>query len=314
MSKRSTGELALIRAIRRRLAGGPAAPFGPGDDCALVRTAGDKLVALTTDMLLDGTHFDTTAMTPRQIGRKSLAVSLSDVAAMSMSPAVAVVAVALPETSDMTFAKALVDGMARLAETFSVDIAGGDVTSWEKPLAICVTVLGRAGRHRPVLRSGAKPGHDVYVTGALGGSILRKHWAFTPRVKEGLVIGRAPGASAMIDMSDGLSTDLAHIAEESGIGALVEADAIPVAAAAKRLAGETGRSPLDHALHDGEDFELLFTAPRSRRSAVLAGRGLPTPPVLIGRMDDKPGVRIRDADGIIRKLESRGYEHFKQAR
>lgn len=314
MSSRATGERALIRAIRRRLASGPRAPFGPGDDCALVATAGAKLVALTTDMLLDGTHFDTATMTPRRIGRKSLAVSLSDVAAMSMSPAIAVVAVALPETSDMTFAKALVDGMARLAKAFSVDIVGGDVTSWNKPLAICVTVLGRAGRHRPVLRSGARTGHDIYVTGRLGGSRRRKHWAFTPRVKEGLVIGRALGASAMIDVSDGLSTDLAHIAEESGVGALVEADGVPVALAAKRLARETGRSPLDHALHDGEDFELLFTAPRSRRDEILAGKGLSAPPVLVGRMEGKTGVRIRGADGAVCKLEPRGYEHFKHAR
>ena len=314
MSRRCTGELALIRGIRRRLAAGPRAPFGPGDDCALVKAAGATLVGLTTDMLLDGTHFETATMTPRQIGRKSLAVSLSDVAAMSMSPAVAVVAVALPEESDMTFAKALVDGMARLAKAFRVDIVGGDVTSWNAPLAICVTVLGRAGRHKPVLRSGARAGHDVYVTGPLGGSRLRKHWAFAPRVKEGLVLGRRLGVSAMIDVSDGLSTDLAHIAEESGVGALVEADAVPVARAAKRLARETGRSPLDHALHDGEDFELLFAAPRSRREAILAGRGLPTPPVLVGRIERKRGVRIRGAGGVICKLESRGYEHFKDAR
>ena len=305
------GELALIRAIRKRLAGGPRPPFGPGDDCALVRVGADRLAALTTDMLLDGAHFDTRTMTPRQIGRKALAVSLSDVAAMGMQPAVVVVGVALPNDTSMATARALVDGMAKLAEAFDVHIVGGDVTSWSGALAICTTVLGRSGRGKPVLRSGAKPGHDVYVTGPLGGSILRKHWAFTPRVAEGLALAKTFGVSSMIDVSDGLSTDLNHIAEESGVGAIVEATAVPVSAAARRLAKTTGRTPLDHALNDGEDFELLFTAPRSRRAQLLAARGLPVTPVRIGTVDRAPGVRLRDTQGKLHPLEPKGYEHFK---
>ena len=311
MKRTSQGEQALILAIRKRLAGGPKPPFGPGDDCALVRVGRDRLAALTTDMLLDGAHFDTRAMTPRQIGRKALAVSLSDVAAMGMEPAVAVVGVALNNASSMAFAKALVDGMARLATTFNVHIVGGDVTSWSAALAICTTVLGRTGQGKPVLRSGARPGHDVYVTGPLGGSILRKHWAFTPRVAEGLTLARTLGVSAMIDVSDGLSTDLAHVAEESGVGALIDAAAFPISAAARRLAKTTGRPPLDHALHDGEDFELLFTAPRSRRAQILAGKGLPTPPILVGQIERAPGLRLRGPGGNLQPLEPKGYEHFK---
>ena len=213
----------------------------------------------------------------------------------------------------MAFARGLVDGMARLAKIFDVHIVGGDVTSWSGALAICTTVLGRTGRGKPVLRSGAKPGHDVYVTGPLGGSILRKHWAFTPRVAEGLTLSRSFGVSAMIDVSDGLSTDLAHIAEESGVGAIIDASAVPISAAARRLAKTTGRTPLDHALHDGEDFELLFTAPRARRAQILAGKGLPTPPVLVGRIQRAPGLRLRDAGGDLHPLEPKGYEHFRQA-
>ena len=311
MRPRNTGERALIRAIRRRLSAGPPPPLGPGDDSALIPTRGSKLVALTTDMLLDGVHFDTSAMTARQIGRKALAVGLSDVAAMAMRPAAAVVAVALPERAPMSFAKALVDGMARLAKAFEVCICGGDVTSWRNPAAVCVTVLGHPGRHKPVLRSGARVGHDVYVTGPLGGSILRKHWSFTPRVREGLILGRALGVSAMIDVSDGLSTDLCHIIEASSVGACIDESSIPVSRAARRLSKDTQRPAIEHALHDGEDFELLFTAPKTRRKRLLAGAGLPTPPVRIGVIEKEKGLRIRDRKGNVRKLEPLGYEHLK---
>ena len=319
MTKRVTGELALIRWIAAQVSKTPrrrgplACCRGVGDDCALLRGA-SPLVALTTDMLLDGVHFSTTTMSPGMIGRKTLAVSLSDVAAMGMTPAVAVVGVGLPDNASMPFARGLVRGMLKLANEYDVELVGGDVTSWPQGLCLCATVLGRAEGAKPVLRSGARPGHDVFVTGTLGGSRLRKHWAFTPRVREGRVIARTLRASAMIDVSDGLSTDLAHVADESRVGALLDAHAIPVASAAKRLAKRDGISPLEHALHDGEDFELLFTAPRSRRNQILQGKALPTPPALIGRIEAKPGLRIRDHAGVVRKLEPRGYEHFKHAR
>ncbi|MFH0963559.1 MAG: thiamine-phosphate kinase [Planctomycetota bacterium] len=318
MRRAAAGELAFIDWIRKRI-GAPAGgrrrtrllstAVGPGDDCALLACGAGGLVAITTDMLLEGAHFSTTQMSAERIGRKALAVGLSDVAAMGMEPAAAVVAAALSRKSSMEFARRLMRGMMALARRHRVEIVGGDVTSWSQGIVLCVTVLGRPCGAKPVLRSGARVGDDVFVTGPLGGSILRKHWAFEPLVADGAALARRYRVHAMIDVSDGLSTDLMHICEESGAGATIEAAGVPVSATARTLARRDGRSPLEHALHDGEDFELLFTADPRGRARILEGRSLTRKPRLVGRIEREPGLRIRDPRGKLSRLEPRGYEH-----
>jgi thiamine-monophosphate kinase len=169
-----------------------------------------------------------------------------------------VAAVALPKASGLTFAEELYAGMRQTADEFGVAIVGGDTNSWHGPLVVSVTVLGRVVGRGAVTRSGARSGDWLFVTGPLGGSLLGRHLDFTPRIREALALHSDVELHAMCDISDGLAADLHHILEESRVGAVLDADAIPVAGAARELSGTTGKPPLMHALGDGEDFELVF--------------------------------------------------------
>jgi thiamine-monophosphate kinase len=282
---------------------------GPGDDACVLDLGKDPRVAATTDMLLEGTHFDLRDVTPAQLGWKSAGVSLSDVAAMAMEPVALLAAVGLPDSRGRKFAEGLYRGMRELADRFRVTIAGGDVTSWRRPLTvICVTALGRCVGAEPVLRSGARPGDAIVVTGELGGSLLGRHARFMPRVKEAQAIARGYSPHAMIDISDGLAIDLHHILEESGVGARVEAARIPVSEDARRLGMTSGRSPLDHALGDGEDFELLFTLAEADAARLLRDRPFETPVTRIGTITPAGAVLLLP-DGTERPLERHGWEH-----
>jgi len=306
------GEWQLIDWIRGRTRLDPATvPIGPGDDMALV-DLGESGCLVTTDTLLEGTHFRLATATPRQVGYKALAVSLSDAAAMAAEPVCAVAWVGLPETRDMAFAEQLCLGLSDAAARFGCPIVGGDVTSWPHPLAIGTSLVARPAGVAPVRRSGARPGDVLLVTGDLGGSVLGRHLAFVPRVKEARLLARAATLHAMIDLSDGLSTDLGHVARESGVAAEVEAAAIPVSADAERLARTDGRSPLDHALNDGEDFELLLAvSPEDGRRLVEDNPLGDLRLTAIGRIIEGSGVTIIGADGERRSLEPCGYEHFR---
>src|ERR1019366_5184421 len=211
---------------------------------------------ITTDMLLEGSHFVLADVGPRRVGRKAMAVNLSDIAAMGGRPIAAFASVALPRGNTEVIAKELYLGMLDMAAPFHTDIAGGDTNSWNGGLVISVTVLGEPGPQGPILRRGARPGDWLFVTGPLGGSILGKHLDFTPRIKEALLLQEHAAIHAMIDISDGLSADAFHICEESACGLVLVAERIPIADAARGLA--VGKAPLDHALTDGEDFELAF--------------------------------------------------------
>jgi len=221
------GEFALINWLRKNLPETSRRVRIPvGDDAAVISAPSDGLVAVTTDMILEGTHFELLApradkRTLRQIGRKAVAVSLSDVAAMGLAPSAVVVSVAIPESRGLGFAQELFRGMRTIAQQFQVDVVGGDITSWEGRLAICTTVLGGGGGLKPIKRSGARPGDALAVTGRLGGSRLGKHLRFKPRVEEALYLNRNFKIRAMIDISDGLALDLSHILEESGCGAVL---------------------------------------------------------------------------------------------
>lgn len=303
------GELALVEHFRRAAGGNPArVPIGVGDDMAGIRLDG-SLVLLTCDMLLDGTHFDTATQPLPQIGRKALACSLSDCAAMAARPVAAVVSVGLNEKMSQHDAKQLFAGMKQIADEFDCPIVGGDTNSWPHPLSIDVSMLALPATDRgPVLRNGAKPDDVLYVTGSLGGSLRGRHLAFTPRIREAAALADAlgDGLHAMMDLSDGLALDLYRLCKESRVGALLEEDRLEtiISADARDAATADGRSPLDHALHDGEDFELLFAA---EPNATPPDLGIPC--TRVGRIVPD-GLTLRATDGRDTPLEPRGFEHF----
>ncbi len=306
------GEWALIDWIRRQgRAGGGHVRLGPGDDMAIVGLGGDGDALVTVDALLEGTHFGLDTATPRQVGCKALAVSLSDVAAMAALPVCAVAWVGLPAGRDMAFAEALSQGLWDAAEAFACPVVGGDVTSWDGGLTVGTAVIARRGGLAPVLRSGARPGDVLLVTGRLGGSLLGRHLRFEPRVREARALAEAAEVHAMIDLSDGLSTDLGHVATESGVRAEVEAAAVPVADDARRAAEADGRSPLEHALHDGEDFELLLAVSEAAADRLLRDPPFADPPLTrLGRAREGQGVVLVGEDGTRAPLAPGGYEHF----
>jgi len=306
------GEFAFIDWIRRQAAGAAERLLvGPGDDACVI-DPGSGGVSVTTDMLLEGTHFDLAKVTPREVGWKAIGVGLSDIAAMGTEPIACVAAVGLPESSDRAFAEALYEGMRDLADRFDVPIAGGDVTSWTAPhVVICVTALGRSTGAEPVLRSGARPGDVIVVTGSLGGSLLGRHVRFIPRVNEALVICREYAPHAMIDLSDGLSSDLAHVAVESKVGALIEEKLVPISPDAEEASGTDGRPSIAHALDDGEDFELLVTLDEADALRLVKDCPFDARLTAIGNVTDTGEIFIRDNDGNVRQLEPGGYEHLR---
>ncbi|AMV39953.1 thiamine-phosphate kinase [Planctomyces sp. SH-PL62] len=307
------GEFGLIEWIRRRAAGGvDGLALGIGDDCAVVDFQGAQ-VLVTADMLMDGRHFRLAEDGPEAVGRKAMGVNLSDVAAMAGVPRFAVVAVALPRGAAVEVAKGLHEGMRRMADRFGVSLIGGDTNAWDGPLVISVTLMGTATEHGVRKRSDAKVGDAIFVTGPLGGSFFRgRHLRPEPRVVEALALADAVPLHAMIDLSDGLSSDLGHILEESGgLGAVLDASVVPIHADAHAHSLADGVSPIVHALNDGEDFELCFTAPPDAADALSA-----TPPDgvrlhRIGVIVESPGLLLRGTDGRTTPIEARGFDHMK---
>jgi thiamine-monophosphate kinase len=304
-------ERELISWLRERLPPHPLLRLGPGDDAAVLRMADVDACAMTVDMVMDGVDFELAEIDPRRAGRKALAVNLSDLAAMASKPLAGVIALALPRRGGMTLAKALYEGMLPLAEQYDLAIAGGDTNSWDGPLAVSITLLGKVTDRGALCRGGARPGDRIVVTGSFGGSILGKHLDFEPRVDEAIDLHSHHDLHAGIDVSDGLSLDLAHILEESRCGAILNADAIPIAAAARRLAEQStdGLTPLEHALGDGEDFELILAVPPQAARRMLAEQPLSMPLTDIGEFVAEPGLWIREAGGDRRPLTPRGWEH-----
>jgi thiamine-monophosphate kinase len=268
-------------------------------------------MVVTTDMLMEGVDFQSQAVTWQRIGRKSLAVNLSDLAAMAAEPVAAFISLALPRSGGRRIAEELYEGLLPLANEFGVGVAGGDTNSWDGPLVVCVTATGYVNPRGPLLRSGARPGDDILVTGSLGGSILGRQFDFCPRVREALWLHQQFNLRAGIDISDGLLLDLSRLAEASGCGAEVELAHVPVSPDAERLAAARAdnATALDHALSDGEDFELLFAVSPEESRRILATPSLPVPITRIGRFVEQPGLWALRPDGIRDRMSPRGYEH-----
>jgi thiamine-monophosphate kinase len=322
MRLRHLGERRVVSRIRRAF-DDPRADIllGIGDDAALVR--GPERLLLTTDILVEGEDFRRADHPPRLLGRKALNVNLSDIAAMGGRPLHALVGLALPGDVEETWLRQFMAGLAGAASEAGVALVGGDL-SQSQEIMIAVTVTGDC--RFPVTRAGARPGDAIFVSGTLGDAagglrLLEKGGilgvakpvrplvgAFLdhePRLKLGALLARRRLASAMIDLSDGLSVDLRHICEESGAGAEVEAARIPISPALARFA----RDPLDMALNGGEDFELLFTVRPAKVPAVEAlARTFHL--ARIGRMIPGRAVRLVMPGNKKRPLRPRGFEHF----
>lgn len=288
---RDIGEQALIKRLARRLPSRPDVAVGVGDDCAVVRVPGSRYDLLyTTDAVIEGTHFLPNTQ-PEQIGHKAAGRVLSDLAAMGGEPLYLLINLVATPKTPLARVEQIYRGVGRLCARHGVAIIGGD-TSTGRVLELHVFGVGRVPRGKAVLRSGARAGDVLYVTGRLGGSRHGKHLNFEPRLREGQWLRN--WASAMIDISDGLATDLRHVVESSGVGADISADKIPLSRHAKSV-----RS----AFRDGEDFELLFTVP-GKKSAVFEKAWRKT-----FRLSCTPfGIVTRS-----RKfpLKTSGYEHFR---
>ena len=233
------GEFSFIQWIRERQKRHKDVILGIGDDCAVINISSDRLCLITTDMLVDGTHFDLKKCTVQDVGRKAIACSISDVAAMGCQATVAVVSICFPNHTTERFAQELYKGIWGIADKYDIEIVGGDIINGHSPLCINVTLLGRDAGLKPVRRSGARVGDKILVTGTLGGSLLGKHLYFEPRIKEGIVLNKNFSIHAMIDISDGLTADLNHILEESQVGAILYEDRIPISQAAVEISKKT---------------------------------------------------------------------------
>jgi thiamine-monophosphate kinase len=302
----------LIAWLREELPPHPCLRLGIGDDAALVQLGSGSDCVVTVDIISDQVDFHLDQIDdPRRVGHKALGVNLSDLAAMAAIPRAAVVGLALPRQTALALAKSLYRGILPLAERFDMAIAGGDTHVWDGPLLVSITAIGAVGPQGLLYRQGAKPGDQLLVTGQLGGSLLGRHLDLEPRVREALLLNDRYDLDAAIDISDGLAIDLARLADASECGAVIELAQVPVSPAAKQLAATPGdaRTPLEHALSDGEDFELLLAVPQATAERLVAEQPLEVPLTRIGQCITQPGLWQQDADGQRRPLPPVGFVH-----
>jgi thiamine-monophosphate kinase len=333
-SRMEHSEIELVRAIRKVLSGrAPGVVVPVGDDAAIVEP-GMYQGVLTTDLLVEGVHFELGATSPRDLGHKAVTVNVSDVAAMGGSPRYGLTSIGISTKVETAWVMELVGGMREAAEDYGMALVGGD-TSQADQAVIAVTVYGQVVAGKAVTRGGARPSDVLVVTGGLGASaaglrigkaspadrkellstewgrsLLNRHERPVARVGEGQTLAQA-GATAMIDLSDGLALDLSRVCEDSGVGARVRIPDVPLAAGLVDLGRATGTDPLDLALHGGEDYELLAALPpeavdQARRDVVERYH---TRLTTIGEVNEGPGmIAVRGDDES--PLEPRGWDHF----
>ncbi len=287
----------------------PQVKLGIGDDAAVLACNGSDMV-ITTDSMMEGVHFESAHVDARRIGRKLVAVNLSDLAAMAAEPTAIFLSFCLPlggAIDTESLAAEIYEGVCEMAERFSVAIAGGDTNCWNGPLVVNMTAVGRTVDDIVWTRSGAQADDLIVVTGKLGGSLLGKHLDFIPRVELARQIRGAIEIHAAMDISDGLSVDLLRMCDASNCGAILELDRVPIADAARQRASTSGKLPVEHALGDGEDFELLLAVPAAELAALqqLVGAEQAIP---CGTFTSRTGLWSKEG-GKIRQLTSSGYVH-----
>lgn len=306
---REAGELDAIRALMSTLGRMDDVKVGPGDDCAVVEAEGSPFDWLyTTDPVIEGVHFRR-GDDPRRVGHKAAGRVLSDIAAMGGEPLWLLINVVAPPSAKLDRLKAIYRGATRLCRKYGASIIGGDMAEGPK-LELHVFGMGRAPADSAVLRRGARAGDRIYVTGALGGSRTGKHLDFEPRITEGLWLRESGWPTAMIDISDGLATDLRHILDRSRVGARIDTGRIPIAAPARR-----SRTPVEKALMDGEDFELLFTVPagKSRLFESAWKDAFTLPCTAIGEiLSGRNQVQWIGKNGKLLSKGVAGYEHYRR--
>jgi thiamine-monophosphate kinase len=338
-------EFDFIDWVRQRARSRPEVRVPIGDDAAVLEADGRTWLT-AVDVITEGVHFSLDATPPELVGRKALAINLSDIAAMAGEPCAAFVGIVLPGNRPRSFAEAVFEGLFALAEEWNVSIAGGDTNTWDGPLVISVTLLGLADERGPVLRSGACPGDWILVTGGLGGSLQSgRHLTFTPRIREARALHAAADLHAMIDLSDGLASDLFHLLSRpappgvrgelplhvddqagagapnqppvaappdaeaevgSNLGAVLDGDAIPIHDDVPQDLDPEAR--LHRALNDGEDFELLLAVSPEEGERLLRDPPFETPLTRIGEITAAPEVLIRLPTGTV-PLPRGGWGH-----
>ena len=337
MTVADLGEAAIIERIRQRTPAPPDwVPTGIGDDAAVVEPARGALDVVTTDTLVEGIHFDRSFVPAADVGHRTLAVNLSDLAAMGATPRVAVLSLVLPAAMAVTDLDGMIEGLLALAARHRVALVGGNVTRTPGPLVLGVTAIGAVRRRRVVTRDGGRPGDELWVTGALGAAAaglaalrqghpsiaaadpdledcVQRYRRPEPRVRIGALLGRNRVARAGIDLSDGLADGLRQLARASGVGAVVDAAELPVHPGARRWFARHGGDPVEPTLAGGDDYELLIAVPRRHRRGLrtLAHLFRGVPVTRIGELTQAPDLVLRTPEGE-RPLTS-GYEHFRQA-
>ena len=328
------GERALIERIRQRFPTPPGVLHtGIGDDAAVAAGIRGELQVLTTDVLVEGVHFDLAFSSLADVGYKALAVNVSDIAAMGATPRLALLSLILPDRLTVGEIDRLIDGFAELASASGVTLAGGNIARSPGPLVIDVTAIGDVRPRRALTRGGGRPGDELYVTGSIGtaaaglgwlranrggagseppevASLTARHRRPVPRLRVGVILGRTRTATACMDLSDGLADAVTAIARASGTGAIIDGHAIPIEEPVRVWFREQGQDPLRAALAGGDDYELLFAvSPRRRgrlRTVIRQARGLPV--TRIGELTAAPAILLR-TDGATEPLPA-GFTHF----
>jgi thiamine-monophosphate kinase len=325
------GLIDLLTQIVQPLAG--VASFGIGDDAAVLPWNNQQYLLATVDMLVEGVHFRREAISAADLGRRALAVNLSDIAAMGGTPTYALVSLGLPPALPTVEVEELYRGLTSEAREYGVVIVGGNIARHDQGLLIDVLLLGNVEQHDVLFRSGARPGDVLAVTGDLGAAaaglglqrrpelqgqlatakeLLRRQQTPQPRVRAGQVIARSHLAHAMIDLSDGLAGDAHHLARASSLGVIVEEALLPIAAATQTAATLLGVSPAELALHGGEDYELLVALPPENVPVINDSLRAVGEPILtvVGSVTAGDGVKLRRCHGEIVDLKAGGFRHF----
>jgi len=333
VSLKELGEFGLIDRIASHATAGHGVVTGIGDDAAVTALSPGMQLLTSTDMLLEGVHFRRAWHDPRRLGRKSLAVNISDIAAMGGIPRWALLSLAIPPDLSVEYLDDFTDGFLSMAAEHGVTLIGGDTCASSNGLIISVTMMGEQSPEKIVRRSGACPGDDIWVTGtlgdaALGLAILEKRLPGaedsaadslisrlldpSPRVSAATALVRAGVVTAMIDISDGLLADFSHIAEKSSVGGVIQLDALPLSGAFRQSCAQDPDTFACYALAGGEDYELAFTSPSSAREKIkdiMKNCGISF--TRVGIVTETSNVNILQADGAQYNLQLSGFNHFR---
>jgi len=327
------GEFGFIESIKKEcITSLKGVIKGIGDDCAVFGPYSGRVLLFTTDMLVEDIHFLRDKLTHYQLGWKAIAVNLSDIAAMGGRPLYILISLAIPAKTNVELIQDLYKGMKDICEHYTVNILGGDTVASPDKLIINISLIGDTKEEEVIYRSGARSGDKIYLTGNVGDSFaglkilkneisppnsigshfIKVHNEPKPLIETGRIIATSGLASAMIDLSDGLLSDLGHICKESGVGAMLFRSKIPLSSELKLLASRTKFNPLDLALSGGEDYILLVTVheANSKDFELLFKDKRPSPLYLIGEIREEEGIRMVNDDGSIEEIDIRGFNHF----